>query len=224
MTRTVITGRVFSQERVNGSPRSLGGVDLVRCTFNGGSLAQYEDPEFGLRVHDLSLRDCRAGGVLHGVRFSDVSVHDLASGGRMTPAACVFRHVTLSGRMPELMTRPAHHSLPAEVREAFRKGAERFYAEVDRALDITAADFSDTGFSGIPGHLVRRDPKTRFLLHRDRAEAADPEGFSRGARAHLTSARRSPYPTLVSVAPPRSRYFKRVLDDLESLRAAGIAE
>ncbi|MFB7339176.1 hypothetical protein ACFCZ6_03870 [Streptomyces hydrogenans] len=223
MTRTVITDTVFRPEKVIGSPRSLGGVDLVRCTLTGGSLVQYEDAEYGLSVYDVSLRDCRADGVLHGVRFSDVSVHDVASGGRITPAACVFRHVTLSGRIPRLMTLPAHHSLPPEVREAFQKGAERFYDEVDWALDITAATFSEAEFSGIPGHLVRRDPETQFLLHRDRAEAADPEGFSRGARSYLTSARRSPYPTMVIVAPRRSRYFTSMLEDLESLRTARIA-
>ncbi|EYT82044.1 hypothetical protein CF54_15635 [Streptomyces sp. Tu 6176] len=224
MTRTVITDTVFPHEKLTGSPRSLGGAELVRCTFRGGSLVQYEDPEFGLSVHDLSLRDCRAGGVLHGVRFSDVSVHNLTSGDRVSPFACVFRHVTLSGRIPRLMTRPAHSSLPAEVQEAFRDGAERFYASVDWALDISAAKFSDAEFSGVPGHLVRRDPKTQFLLHRDRAEAADAEGFSSRARSYLAKARTSPYPTLVVVAPTRSKYFKDMLQDLESLRAAGIAE
>ncbi|MFK0294757.1 hypothetical protein ACIQU6_30395 [Streptomyces sp. NPDC090442] len=187
-------------------------------------MSQDEDPEFGLRVHDLSLRDCRAGGVLHGVQFSDVSVHNLASGGRISPFGCVFRHVTLSGRIPQLMVRDAHSALPPKVQEAFRDGAERFYAAVDWALDVTAAKFSDAELSGIPGHLVRRDPETQFVLHRDRAEAAAPQGFSARARSYLAKARTSPYPTIVVVAPTRSKYFKDMLKDLESLRAAGIAE
>ncbi|OIJ84935.1 hypothetical protein BIV25_45470 [Streptomyces sp. MUSC 14] len=224
MTRTVFTDKVFPHTKLIGSPRSLGSADLVRCTVQGGTLAQYEDPEFGLRVHDLSLRDCRAGGVLHGVQFSDVSVHNLASGGRILPSACVFRHVTLSGRIPQLMVRPAHYSLPEAVQEAFRDGAERFYAEVDWALDIAAAKFSDAEFSGIPGHLVRRDPETQFLLHRDRAETADSQAFSPRARSYLAKARTSSYPTVVVVAPTRSKYFKDVLKDLASLRAVGIAE
>ncbi|MFD8614276.1 hypothetical protein [Streptomyces sp. NPDC059631] len=179
-------------------------------------------------MHDLSLRDCRAGGVLHGVRFNDVSVHDLGSGERVSPFACVFRHVTLSGRIPRLVTRPAHSSLPAGVQEAFRDGAERFCASVDRALDISAAkfsgaEFSVAEFSGVPGHLVHRNPKTQFLLHRDRAGTADAEGFSSRARSSLAKAR-TPYPTPVVVAPTRSKYFKDMLQDPESLRAAGIAE
>ncbi|MYR56169.1 hypothetical protein GTY54_07860, partial [Streptomyces sp. SID625] len=111
-------------------------------------------------------------------------MHNLASGERVSPFACVFRHATVSGRIPRLMTRPARPSLPAEVQEAFRNGAERFYASVDRALDISAAKFSGAECSGVPGHLVHRDPKTQYLLHRDRTGTAGAEGFSSRARSY----------------------------------------
>lgn len=225
MAPTVLNKETVTHAKLVGTGRILGDTEYVNCTFEGGTLAQYEDAAFGLQVHDVTLRRCRTGSaVLHGVEFRDVTVERLASGGRLMPAACVFRHVTLIGAMPALKLMPVHSSLSDETKEAFRKGAERYYQDDEWALDISQAQFSDAEFSGVPGHLVKRDPATQFLVHRDRAEAADPEGLSTRALSYLKRAQQSAFPSTVIVAPTKSKYFDKLLAGLEMLRSRGIAE
>ncbi|OIV39140.1 hypothetical protein BIV57_02070 [Mangrovactinospora gilvigrisea] len=224
MAATTMSKETIAHTKLGGS-QTLGDADLTGCTFKGGTLAQYEDPAFGLRVHDVTLRDCRtAPFVLHGIEFRNIAVDRLTCGARLTPRACVFQHVTLSGAMPDLMLMPAHSSLSAEVQEAFAAGAEHYYKDVDWALDISQGTFKDAEFSGVPGHLVKRDPATQFLLHRSSAEHADTEGLSDRARSYLAKARKHRFDSIVIVAPTRSKYFDAVLADLEDLRTRGLAE
>jgi hypothetical protein len=40
------------------------------------------------------------------------------------------------------------------------------YADIEWALDISEAVFSDVDLSYVPGDLVRRGPETQFLIRR----------------------------------------------------------
>lgn len=165
----------FAYGKLIGSPRVLQNAEFERCYFEGGVLAQVEDPSCGLVVKNVILRKCRVGNVvLQGIRFEDVAVDGLTWGSLLHLYSCLFERVTLRGSIGPVQTMPTHYSLPAEVKAAFREEAIKFYAGVEWALDISQAEFSAADFTYVPGNLVRRDPETQFLVHREAASSVPP--------------------------------------------------
>lgn len=209
-----------------GSNRTLGPVDLDRCVFNGSGLAQFDDPDLGLVVRDVTARRCRViRSVAQGVRFEDVHIDGLAITSQLNLNGCVFRHVTLTGNIGPLMATPPNSSLPQDIRDRLTAGIVAYYSGIDWALDISGAAFSDADFYYVPGHLIRRDEETQFLLHRDRVEQFG--GLERLPVFAQIAARRfeaTPFDTVVAIAPKRSKHFATYLADLEVLRAEGLAD
>jgi hypothetical protein len=72
--------------------------------------------------------------------------------------------------------------------------------------------------------LVRRDPETQFLLHRDRLADMTRQNLPDGADIFASRFESMPFQTMIAVAPKRSKDFRRILGILEKLREAGIAE
>ncbi|MFE2557187.1 hypothetical protein ACFXGT_14385 [Streptomyces sp. NPDC059352] len=216
-------------QKLVGSGRELADVELVGCEFNGCTLAQFDDPGFGLVVRDvvaekLSAKRC----VVDGVRFEDVRVDGLALSSLTHLTGCLFRRVTLRGRIGPLMATSPNFGLSEDVRAAFVAAAEQYYAEADPAtewaLDITEAEFSEADLYYVPGHLVRRDPETQFLLHRDRLAGVDVKGLPLFAQIALERFDESPFDSIVAVAPRRSANFAERLEAYETLRSLGVAE
>ncbi|WP_146119008.1 hypothetical protein [Blastopirellula marina] len=112
----------------------------------------------------------------------------------------------------------------------FDSARERFYREIDWALDIREGKFYNLELHGIPARLVRRDPETQFVVTRERALQPD-------WRAKLSAGNRhwpfvidlflsDGYPDIVLVAPkrkPKKKYLE-LLDGLNELRELGVAE
>ena len=223
--RQQLSGQSFKQLRSVGSDRTYGGLDLDRAKFDSCVLAQHDDPALGLVVRDVTVsRSSAANCSVHGVRFEDVTVDGLSLAKLHQLAGCVFRHVTLKGRIGPLMTVPVHYSLSEELQAAFNAAIEAYYRDVDWALDISEAEFSDADFYTVPGHLVRRDPQTQFLLRRDVVERT--QGMELPVYAGISVSRfeSTPFDSLVAIAPKRSKNFERYLEDFEFLRKAGLAE
>jgi hypothetical protein len=228
--RRIARVRLEKQEivgvKVLGSGRTLGSVELDRCVFNGSALAQFDDPDLGLVVRDVTARRCRAIRCsAQGVRFEDVHISGLAITSLMHLNGCVFKHVTLAGNIGPLMVTPPNFSLPQDMKDRFTAGIAAYYSGVDWALDISRVAFSDASFYYVPGHLIRRDEQTQFLLHRERVEQ-----FGRLERLPTyaqIAARRfesTPFDTLVAVAAKRSKHFAAHKNQLEVLRAEGLAD
>ncbi|MEU9403118.1 hypothetical protein [Streptomyces sp. NPDC048242] len=209
-----------------GSDRTLGPVELDRCVFNGSALAQFDDPHLGLVVRGVTARRCRViRSGAQGVRFEDVHIDGLAVTSQLNLNGCVFKHVTLTGSIGPLMVTPPNFSLPQDVRERFTAGIVAYYSDVDWALDISGAAFSDASFSYVPGHLVRRDEETQFLLYRDRLEQfGDLERLPLFAQIAARRFEGTPFGTTVAVAPRRSKRFATYLAELEVLRTEGLAD
>lgn len=209
-----------------GSGRTLGPVDFEWCVFSGSVLAQWDDPDLGLVVRDVTARRSRAVRcAAHGVRFEDVSVDGLAITSLLHLNGCVFKHVTLSGNIGPLMATPPHSSVPQDVRDRFAAGIVAYYSGVDWALDISRAAFSDASFYYVPGHLIRRDEETQFLLHRDRVEQFGPlERLPSYAQIAASRFESTPFDTVVAIAPKRSKHFATWKAELEVLRAEGLAD
>jgi hypothetical protein len=220
----------FSKEKIDhrkvvGSPKVLRDAEFNQCQFDGGALVQYDDPTCGLVVENVILHKCRTGNtVLHGVRFENVMVDGLTNRSLLPLEACLLDRVTLRGRIGPIMTMPASGTIPAEMRAAFREQAAKFYSEIDWALDIAEAEFSDADFTQVPGDLVRRNPETQFLVHREAALSAELDSLPGFAAIVAERAGNSPFDTTVAVVPTRSKNADRYRDELRILRTQGIAE
>lgn len=94
-------------------------------------------------------------------------------------------------------------------------------------LDIREAEFIEADLRGMPGHLVRRDPATQSLVTREKALQSAwrtldfsktywPDAIELFLEGGLSS--------VVLVAPKRVSSFRKLLDGLEKLRDAGVAE
>jgi hypothetical protein len=216
---------IIGYRKVIGSPKVLRDAEFEQCYFEGGALAQHDDPTCGFVVKNVILRKCRAGRIeLHGVRFEDVTVEGLTYPRLVHAAACLFERVTLRGPIGPIQTMPANYTLPAQMRAAFLEQAMKFYAGIEWALDISHAEFSSADFNYVPGNLVRRNSESQFLVHRKAALSA-PQGSLPGLAAIIAErAGYSPYDTIVAVAPTRSKNAAMYRDELQVLRDRGIAE
>ncbi|MEU9296741.1 hypothetical protein [Streptomyces sp. NPDC048266] len=219
----------FQGRKVIGSGRELADVEFVRCEFHGCSVAQFDDPGFGLMVRNVVAEKLTVKrSAADGVRFEDVRVDGLALSSLTHLTGCVFRRVTLRGRIGPLMATSPNFGLSEDVREAFLAGALRYYAEADPAtewaLDISEAEFAEADLYYVPGHLVRRDPETQFLLHRDRIADVDAQALPLFAQIAVDRFDGTPFDSIVAVAPRRSPNFAERLAAYETLRALGVAE
>jgi hypothetical protein len=159
------------------------------------------------------------------VRFEDVHIDGLAISSMLLLGGCVFKHVTLAGNIGPLMTTPPGWWLPQDMRDRLAAGIVAYYSGVDWALDISGAAFSDADFYYVPGHLIRRDEETQFLLHRDRVEQFDElERLPTFAQIVVQRLEATPFDTMVAIAPKRSKNFANYKADLEVLRVEGLAD
>ncbi|AEV81795.1 hypothetical protein ACWT_0781 [Actinoplanes sp. SE50] len=221
----LIEKRDFSRVKSIGSHRTLAGFHLVRCEFDGSSLAQFDDPGLNLVVRDARLTRCVCRqSSIQGVRLEDVLVDGVTMSGSLNLHGCALRHVTLRGRVGRWFIMPPNPSLPAEVREAFMIAIQRFYRDVDWALDISAAEFTSAQLHYVPGELVRRDPETQFLLRRHVVEAVDPAELPSFGSIAVSRFETTPLDCIVAAAPKRSSNFAEILDHLQQMRNRGLAE
>jgi hypothetical protein len=72
--------------------------------------------------------------------------------------------------------------------------------------------------------LVRRNPETQFLLHRDIVDKTQGVELPVYAGIAVSRFELTPFDSLVAIAPRRSKNFAQHLEDLEYLRRAGLAE
>lgn len=217
--------QTIGYRKVVGSPRVLADAAFEQCQFEGGSLAQYDDPSYGFVVRNVLLHKCRAGAVvLHGVRFENVTVDGFTNRGGLRWRSCVFDRVTLRGKIGSIMTMEAHTSVPDEMRAAFREQAVKLYADIEWALDITGAEFSEVDLSFVPGELVRRDPETQFLIRTEAARSAALDSLPAYASVLTERAASSPYDATVVAVPTRSKNADKYRAELRILRDQGIAE
>ncbi len=220
------SGDAIEYAKIVGSPRTFADAEFDRCRFEGGSLVQYDDPSCGLVVRNVAFRKCRAGKAsFHGVRFEQITVDGVMHPSMVNFKGCLFDQVALSGPVGKIMTSPAHSSLDEGLRAEFEVAAQRFYANLNGwALDISEAEFSDAELRQVPGNLVRRDPGTQFLVYKHAAAAADLDTLPDMAKLAAERALKSPYDSVVAVAPSRSKGFQEFLDELVVLRERGIAD
>jgi hypothetical protein len=140
----------------------------------------------------------------------------------------VFRHVVLKGKIGRIKIGP--WVLPGiakpRVQQAFDDANAAYYSTVDWAIDIREALFVTCDLSGVPARLIRRDPEAQVVVTREKALA----GTWRQLNLHKTY-----WPVslqwfldsgeadIVLVAPKRDLKYRTLLEGLQVLRDAGVA-
>ncbi|MFD7900122.1 hypothetical protein [Streptomyces sp. NPDC059743] len=218
-----IEGQTVRGAKVIGSDRRYEGVRLVKCTLSACSLAQFDDPEFSLVVRDSSMQGCRVDRCsVQGVFFDGVTIDGLAAKQLHRLYGCVFRRVVLRGKIGPIMAMGPHTGLAG--REHYIAGMIEKYRDIEWALDISEAVFSDADFYYVPGHLIRRDPETQVLLSREKVKNVPREDFPLYAGIWASRFDETPFDTLVGVAPKASSNFSNYMSDIEWLRSRNLVE
>ena len=219
------TERMFSRSKVLNRIGIYNDFELVGAAFEHCTLAQFEHP-FETIVRDAAFSNCRATGpcFVHGVKFENIAVRDFAADEVVNFAACVFRNVVLEGAIGPFITTPAHPSLGGERRADISRLMVDFYRDVDWAIDISRGEFADATLPMIPGHLVRRDPETQFLVKRAPLEESSQAELPLIGKSYRRRFKSSPFDSFVAVAPRLSDSFEEIYVQLSELRELGLAE
>jgi hypothetical protein len=211
-------------------------LELRRCDVRLAAFLRDPDPARRIRIRDVRLEDCRLHLLLEGVVLDEVHVDTARCLTRLSSDfwACLYRHVTLSGRISGLNIEPClspsralEEPYPHPRQADFDADARRFYEGVDWALDLSRAKFTSAPKThGFPGRLVRRDEETQALVTREvlSSEGAR-EVWSRCSLAYTIGRllEDSPFDDWVLVAPRLARYFREELAAIEFLRREGLA-
>ncbi|WP_433517860.1 hypothetical protein ACQP2T_21335 [Nonomuraea sp. CA-143628] len=215
----------FVELKVDGPGMVVEDLHLDRCSFVMCDLGA-DDSALRRVVRNVTVSRCVFNGCdVKGVYFDEVTVSNLKIRGWGRLFGCVLRHVTLSGQVPgTLSVFPPGGWWDAECRARLDEAIADAYQEVDWALDISGAEFLDVDLRHLPGHLVRRDPETQFLLRKETLDGLDLGHFGPHARGFLAALADSPFDSMVAVAPKRSAWYPNIFEDLEELRKLGLAE
>ena len=208
-------------------------LNFERCTFNNCAISLTKDVAQRAVVRNVLLKQCTSINCGIGPAiFDDVTVDGLATNDLLILWGPLFKHVTLKGKIGKLKINSAVHHVDRspEVQSPFDSARAEFYANVDWALDIREASFQEFEVQGVPARLVLRDPATQVVVTRQRA-------LQKGWREKISSNNTFwPYvidmfleddePDIVLVAPKgkSKKKYSELLDGLDDLRQAGVAE
>jgi uncharacterized protein YjbI with pentapeptide repeats len=215
----------FERLRQYGSGRTFSGLDLRSVNFTSCTLAQHDDPTLGLVVRDAMIVNCSFSAcVMAGVAVENVVVNG-AKFSRSSISGCVFRNVTLRGKIGQFILGGPVTSLPSKMYDDFSRCLKEYYRDVDWAMDISDAVFVDATIRAVPGELIRRNPERHFLLRRENRDLVLSRSDSPDlAKAYFRDFDLTPFDSMVAIAAQGSKNFERQLADLQWLREKGLAE
>lgn len=218
-----LAGQAFASMRLIGASKEYNDIRLTDSTLTGCVLAQFSDPGLSLEVRDVVVERCSMDRCSsQSVFFEDVTVDTLGMAQMHRLYGCVFKHVTLRGKIGPLMAMGPHTSLTN--RPEFIAGIVEMYSAVDWALDISEAIFSDADFYYVPGELIRRDESSQFLLHRENFADVDWRDLPGYAGIWASRFDETPFDSVVAIAPRGSRDLGKYMADAEWLRDQGLID
>jgi hypothetical protein len=206
-------------------------IEFRNCAFVSCDVSITLDPCNRTTVRRVGLINCEVTGCSASTAvLEEVLVDGLKTHNMLASWGAVFRHVTLKGRIGQLMLNyaVAPGVATADEQRAFDQANALYYASVDWALDISQGEFLDADIRGIPSRLIRRDVETQAVVTRQKALEGRWRQVDLSKTWWATSldffVKDSKAPDLVLVAPKRHPKFRHLLDGIKRLRAEGIAE
>jgi hypothetical protein len=221
---------VFEGLRSLRDPVLISDLELVHCTFRDCNLWTLEDPSRRAVVQNVRVESCQILGEnskVRGAVIEDCVIDGLTSGGLMHMDGCVFRHVTVRGRIGTLMLTNAPLVVAPEVKRQFVEANAEYYGSVDWALDIREAIFDEQmDLRGIPSALIRRDPRTQVVVTRKGIEEHPwvSSDLDSRVRSWISLMVRFGWTDGVFVVPAKHPRRQSMLDSLAKLRELGVAE
>lgn len=225
-----LEGQEFVQWFDRDSAAIYSDLEFVKCRFESSGISITRNPQLRATVRNVRLIKCveRGCGIENAI-FEDVSIDGLKTSGLLQTWAAVFKHVTFRGKIGRLMVSPfvaPGIATPAQQR-AFDEANARYYTGVDWALDLREAEFEECDLRRVPAHLVRRDPETQVVVTREQAMRGEWRKLDL-SKTYWASALEGFLiegdPDIVLVAGKRQKKFRDLVDGLNKLRDAGVAE
>lgn len=221
--------------RGRASGQSFQDFDISGCTFDDCDIPPQSLPGAWTMIRNVVLRDAtNINCSIRTAMFDEVALHNLKRHGEgpLFLWCCVFRHVTLSGKISgiKINRAVAVGTYAGEVhQDVWDARVEEFYDSVDWALDIAEAKFGGSvSFEAIPGDKVRRNRETQVLVRREQLMKSDWRALDFGKSAFDISLSwflsDSLFDSVVLAARTASREFRGDLAVLDMLRNEGIAE
>ena len=205
-----------------------------RCTFVNCAVSITRNPALRTTVRNVQIIDCvrkRDPAGFPCAIVEDCLIENLKIEELLQTWGAAFKHVTLRGKIGPLMLSnclcPTSTTTDA-MQRAFEEANTAYYANVDWALDISKAEFTeDCDIRGIPARLIRRDPDTQVVITRERAMRGEWRNLDLHQtywRAGIEFMLERGDADVVLVAPKRAKDFEHLLRGLQLLREAGVAE
>ena len=211
-------------------------MELTDCVFEACYVPRQTSPGAWFTIRNVSLNNAsQVNCSINKAIVEDVRLHDLKRQGEapLFLWGCVFRHVSLSGRISGLKINrslsPIPGGGPPADQVASDEQARQFYAATDWALDISRAEFcGGVTFEALPGSKIKRDPDTQVLVSRSALLHSDWESFDYGNSAFNIALswflKGSLFDSVVLAARMGSKDAKKDLAVLAMLRQQGVAE
>lgn len=225
----VFEGREFHSYSDRNSRRTFSDLEFRKCHFVGCAVSITRNPRLRSTIRNVKITDCgQLGCALYPAIIEDVLVDGFKTNGQLFQTwGAVFNHVTIRGKIGQLMTSPliATARGTPEQQKSFSEVNTLYYENLDWALDIREAEFQEADLRGIPAHLVLRDPDTQFVISREKAlEGKWKEIDLSGTywKVSIEFFLRTGFESEILVAPKRNPRFRPLLEGLWALRDAGV--
>lgn len=233
-----ISDKMFQGESLR-APGAFEDIRFERCVFSHCNVGLTTYAGWRVHLRNIQIVDCSS---LVGTRTGPVIAEDCLIDGLQTDdritslAQPLLKHVTVRGRIGKLGIgdKPVLPSAAGSKREyealeaALTAEKNAFYKTVDWALDIREAEVELLEMSGIPLHLIRRDPETQMIWRIEKCSDPDWESRISAGNWWKSSLRVLMFTATESVlvaprnCPPRKR--EKILRDLHELREKGFTD
>ncbi len=226
----VFEGREFRSYHDRNSGRTFSDLEFRYCRFISSWISTTRKPRKRSTIKNVRLLSCEEiGCVIDTAIIEDVVIDGLKTYDLLQTWGAVFRHVVLKGYIGRIMISPAVATGLAKPREqlAFDKANSAYYSYVDWALDIREGKFYECEIQRVPAHLILRDVDTQVVITREKALEGKWRSLNLSNTHWATSIEfllnRGDL-DVVLVAPKRNPKYRQLLDGLNMLRDAGVAE
>lgn len=217
-----LTDQTFRNVRLRASQERF---SFQRCTFEACSISVVRDATTRLIVSDGEIIDCKIrGGGLRGIHLRDITARNLRFFSAPQILGCVFEHVTLGGKMNQLII---NGELPTvDDPDLFEESARAAYRTIDWAIDISELDCPDLSVRGIPGRLIKRDRQRQLVVTREQALAApwqEADLRDTNFAAAIDQMLEQGWPEIVLSASRAGPHAERTQSAIQSLIAIGLS-